>query len=117
MPCRRHNSPGSAPASDSLRMAMICSSLKRLLRTTPPRPSQADQSGKKDAPEDLDFGRVQAYVAAGIIVANNNSANGSSGSNSAAQFLSFDIDKTWALPGCYRLVPGQNSTRCKPIPA
>jgi len=50
-------------------------------------------------------------------VANNNSANGSSGSNSAAQFLSFDIDKTWALPGCYRLVPGQNSTRCKPIPA
>src|SRR5271157_5738867 len=38
MPCRRHNSPGSAPASDSLTMAMICSSLNRLLRTTPPQP-------------------------------------------------------------------------------
>src|SRR5258708_2194193 len=33
---RRPVPPGSAPASDSFRVAMICSSLNRLLRTTPP---------------------------------------------------------------------------------
>src|SRR5271169_1898030 len=36
IPCRRHRSSGAVPASASLRMAMICSSLNRLLRTTPP---------------------------------------------------------------------------------
>src|ERR1019366_6756232 len=36
MPCRRHSSPVSTPASDSFRMAMICSSLNRLFLTTPP---------------------------------------------------------------------------------
>src|SRR5579872_7069591 len=36
IPCRRHSSPGSTPASHSFRMAMICSSLNRVLRTTPP---------------------------------------------------------------------------------
>jgi len=36
IPCRRHSSPVSTPASDSFSTAMICSSLNRLLRTTPP---------------------------------------------------------------------------------
>src|ERR1700693_3499467 len=36
IPCRRHSSSGAIPASASFKMAMICSSLKRLLRTTPP---------------------------------------------------------------------------------
>src|SRR5579864_2919433 len=36
IPCRRHSSPGSTPASPSFRMAIICSSLNRVLRTTPP---------------------------------------------------------------------------------
>ena len=36
IPCLRHSSGVATPASDSFKMAMICSSLNRLLRTTPP---------------------------------------------------------------------------------
>ena len=36
IPCRRHGSPVSTTASDSFSTAMICSSLNRLLRVTPP---------------------------------------------------------------------------------
>ena len=36
IPCNRHYSSSAIPASASFKMAMICSSLNRLLRTTPP---------------------------------------------------------------------------------
>src|SRR5207245_6404095 len=65
IPCRRHSSSGAIPASASFRMAMICSSLKRLLRTTPPLgPERAIVNGEVTFPLDyfsggrsgLDFG-------------------------------------------------------------
>src|SRR5439155_17884091 len=53
IPCRRHSSSGAIPASASFRMAMICSSLKRLLRTTPPLgPERAIVNGEVTFPLD-----------------------------------------------------------------
>src|ERR1039457_4092702 len=47
MPCRRHSSPVSTPASDSFRMAMIWSSLNRLFLTTPPLALAGHRKWKK----------------------------------------------------------------------
>jgi hypothetical protein len=50
----------------------------------------------------LDWGRVRAYFAAGAMIAQNQSNFASS---SASQFLLFNLEKTWLMPGCSRLEP------------
>src|SRR5437762_9695574 len=68
MPCRRHSSSGAIPASASFRMAMICSSLKRLLRTTPPLgPERAIVNGEVTFPLDyFSGGRSLAVFVFGL---------------------------------------------------
>src|ERR1035441_6139285 len=56
MPCRRHSSPVSTPASDSFRMAMICSSLNRLFLTTPPPALAGHRKWRSHIPTGLIFG-------------------------------------------------------------
>ncbi|HYM74899.1 MAG TPA: hypothetical protein VE377_02885 [Candidatus Dormibacteraeota bacterium] len=53
----------------------------------------------------LDWGRVRAYFAGGVLIA---SGQNSFSSSSATEFVSFNIEKTWLLPGCSLLQPGQN---------
>jgi hypothetical protein len=54
----------------------------------------------------LDWGRVRAYFAAGALIAQDQSNFSSS---SASQFLLFNLEKTWLMPGCSRLAPWKPS--------
>src|SRR5450759_5206405 len=63
MPCRRHSSPVSTPASDSFRMAMICSSLNRLFLTTPPLALAGHRKWRSHISAGLVFGgQVSLFV-------------------------------------------------------
>ncbi len=50
----------------------------------------------------LDWGRVRAYFAGGVLVANDQNSFSSS---SSSPFLLFNLEKTWKLPGCASLEP------------
>jgi len=76
-----------AQVSSSLNVA-----LDRLLQATP----------VKYVYDTLDWGRVRAYFAGGVLIANDQSNFSSS---AASPFLLFTLDKTWLMPGCSRLKP------------
>jgi hypothetical protein len=48
----------------------------------------------------LDWGRVRAYFAGGVLLANDQNSFSSS---SSSPFLLFNLEKTWILPGCSSL--------------
>jgi hypothetical protein len=50
----------------------------------------------------LDWGRVRAYFAGGVLVSNDQNSFSSS---SSSPFLLFNLEKTWILPGCASLNP------------
>jgi hypothetical protein len=54
-------------------------------------------SAAQDVVDTLDWGRIRAYFAGGVLIANDQNSFSSS---SASPFLLFNLEKTWILPGC-----------------
>jgi Putative Ig domain len=65
-------------------------------------PDELIASEEKHVFDNLNWGRVRAYFAGGILIANDQSSFSSS---SASPFLLLNIEKTWLLPGCAVLKP------------
>lgn len=59
-------------------------------------------SAAQDVVDTLDWGRIRAYFAGGVLIANDQNSFSSS---SASPFLLFNLEKTWILPGCAILKP------------
>lgn len=112
----------AAPLSSDM---VVCAT-QQYTPANSPATSLTAKNSTSEPNQGLDWGRVRAYVAGGVLLANNpNPFNQTSGNTDNGQFTSahlfanFTMDSAWALPGCYLLAPGKKTASaeaCLPNP-